>query len=474
MKICLSVSEAMNTVRRHGAKVRLKTGVKRDGTLVAREAEIYLDTGAYADNGPQVAVRAATRVLGPYRIPHIRSDAYAVYTNCGGAGSFRSIGAPQTIFCCESQMDTIAARLSMDPAELRLKNLLRKGEVLRPKIKGMDANLASAFKRLLSASHWKRRSRKKNAPVGIACGATNAGGQPISVSLVRLEGDGSVLIMAGSTEMGQGVRTVLCQIVAEELGVPMEKVQIKGADTTITPYDRSTGSSRSTTLMGLAVQAAVGEVKKQLIAIGAQVFRVQPRQVRIVDGAMVCGESRLTYAEALKHRFGAKNAGELVGRGYIGPEVAPVLPVLWEVGMGAAELDVDRDTGQVSIQSYISVADVGRAINPTQCVGQEEGAAMMGIGHTLFEQMVYDSGQLINPNMVDYRVPTFADLPRQFHSELIENGDGPGPYGSRGMGEGGIFSVAPAVTNALARATGVRIHDLPLTPERVWRALKAK
>ena len=474
VKICLSVAEAMNTVRRHGARVRLKTGVKRDGTLVAREAEIYLDTGAYADNGPQVAVRAATRVLGPYRYSHIRSDAYAVYTNCGGAGSFRSIGAPQTIFCCESQMDSIAARLGIDPAELRSKNLLRKGEVLRPNIKGMDANLATAFKRLLSVSHWKRRSKKKNAPVGLACGATNAGGQPISVSLVRLQGDLSVLVMAGSTEMGQGVRTVLAQIVAEELCVPLETVHVTGADTTITPYDRSTGSSRSTTLMGLAVQGAVGDLKKQLVAIGAQAFGVQPRQVRIVDGAMVCGESRLSYGEALQHRFGAKGAGELLGRGYVGPEVAPTLPVLWEVGMGAAELEVDRDTGQVSIQSYISVADVGKAINPSQCVGQEEGAAMMGIGHTLFEQMVYDGGQLVNSNLVDYRVPTFADLPKEFHSELVENGDGPGPYGSRGMGEGGIFSVAPAVTNALARATGVRIHDLPLTPERVWRALKEK
>jgi CO/xanthine dehydrogenase Mo-binding subunit len=141
--------------------------------------------------------------------------------------------------------------------------------------------------------------------------------------------------------------------------------------------------------------------------------------------------------------------------------------------MGAAELDVDRETGQVSILSYISVADVGKAINPLQCVGQEEGAAMMGIGHTLFEQMIYEGGQLVNSNLVDYRVPTFADLPREFHSELVENGDGPGPYGCRGMGEGGIFSVAPAVTNAIARATGVRIHDLPLTPERVWRALRS-
>ena len=473
VRICLSVSESMLTVRRHAVRVRLKTGVKRDGTLVAREAEIYLDTGGYADNGPAVAIRAATRVLGPYRIPHIRTDAYAVYTNAGSAGSFRAIGAPQTIFAGESQMDIIASSLGIDPAELRLKNLLRKGEELRPKLRAIDADIASTLKKLVSASQWKKRSRKKNAAVGLAIGATNAGGMPISVAMVRLLADGYVTVLAGSTEMGQGVRTVLSQIVAEELSLSLDSIRVGGADTTVTPYDSSTGSSRSTTLMGLAVQTAARDLKKQLINIGAQVFGVRRSQVRVEDGGLCCGESKLSYREALERRFGGPG-GELIGRGDVGPEITGSLPVFWEIGMGSAELEVDRETGEISIRRYVSVADVGMAIHPAQCVGQEEGAAMMGIGHTMFEQMVYEGGQLVNPNLVDYRVPGFSDSPREFHSLLVENRDGPGPYGVRGMGEGGLVSVAPTIANALARGTGVRIFDLPLTPERVWRALNLK
>ena len=472
VRVCLSVPEAMLTVRRHSAKIRLKTGVKQDGTLMAREAEIYLDTGAYMDNGPQVAGRAATRILGPYNIPHIHTDAYAVYTHSGGAGSFRSIGGPQSIFAGESQMNMIAAALGMDPAELRLKNLLKRGEVLRPGLRPLDVNLAGTLKRLVTASRWKKRTGKAGAPVGLACGMTNAGGQPITVAMVRLQADGAATIMAGSTEMGQGVRTVLSQFVGEELQLPLERIRMSGADTAITPYDRSTGSSRSTTLMGRAVQAAARDIKRQLLKIGAGVYGVKPKEIRLMDGALVCGEARLSFAEVLEKRFGAA-AGELIGTGTVGPEIInDVLPVVWEVGMGAVELDVDRETGAISVADYLSVADVGKAINPVQCEGQEEGAAMMGIGHTLFEQMVYEGGQLINSTLVDYRIPSFSDMPRGFHTVLVENGDGLGPYGSRGMGEGGIFSVAPAITGALAHATGAQICDLPLTPERVWRSLR--
>lgn len=472
VRVCLSAPEAMVTVRRHSAAIRLKTGVTQDGAIMAREAEIHLDTGAYMDNGPQVAARAATRILGPYRIPHIRTDAYAVYTHTGGAGSFRSIGGPQSIFAGESQMNMIAASLGMDPAELRLGNLLGRGEVLRPGLRPLDVDLAGTLQRLVAASRWKQRSAEAGAPVGLACGMTNAGGQPITVAMVRLQADGAAAIMAGSTEMGQGVRTVLSQLVGEELQLPLDRIRTSGADTAVTPYDRSTGSSRSTTLMGRAVQAAARDVKRQLLKIGAGVYRARPGQVRLVDGALVCGEARMSFAEALEKRFGAP-AGELIGVGTVGPEIVEdVLPVVWEVGMGAVELEIDRDTGAVSVADYLSVADVGKAINPIQCEGQEEGAAMMGIGHSLFEQMVHEGGQLVNATLVDYRVPSFSDMPRGFHTVLVENGDGLGPYGSRGMGEGGIFSVAPAITGALARAAGVQICDLPLTPERVWRSLR--
>ena len=473
VRVCLSVSEAMVTVRRHGATVKLKTGVKNDGTLVARQAEIHLDTGAFTENTRMVAQLAATRVLGPYRIPHLRSDVYSVHTNAGSAGSFRSVAGPQTLFACESQMDEIAADLEMDPVALRDRNLLKRGEILQPKLRPVDVNLHSSLRRLVSASRWRRRTRDGKAPLGMACGSTNAGGQlPVSVALVRLGADGHVSILAGSTEMGQGVKTVFTQIVAEELALPRDRVQAVPVDTTVTPYDHSTGASRSTTVMGRAVQAAARDLKRQLRAIAAKAFGVTPGKVTVSEGRLVAGEQAMSFTDALARRFGVV-AGEIVGRGTMGPEmVGWKTPVLWEVGMGVAELDIDRDTGAVNLVSYVSVADVGKAIHPMHCVGQEEGAAMMGIGHTFMEQMVHDDHQLLNPNLVDYRVPKFEDLPREFHTFLVENRDGIGPYGSRGMGEGGIFSVAPAVVSALARATGVRIRDLPLTPERVWRALR--
>jgi CO/xanthine dehydrogenase Mo-binding subunit len=470
VRIVNSVADSMVTVRRHGARVRLKTGVKRDGTLVAREAEIYLDTGGYADNGPQVATRAATRVLGPYRIPHIRTDASAVYTNKSSAGSFRAIGAPQVIFASESQMDMIAERLGIDAAELRLKNFLEKGEELRPKLRGMDANLAVSLKTLVRASEWRRRSKKKGAAMGLACGATNAGATPVSVAMVRLLADGTVNAYAGSTEMGQGVRTVLSQIIGEELKMPLDAIHVGGADTKVTPYDASTGSSRSTTLMGTAIQRAARDLKQQLLRIGAEALRVKPGQIQLVDGAMIAGEMRLTFREALQQRFGG--GGELIGHGDVGPEITGSLPVFWEIGMGSAEVELDHDTGEVALKRYVSVADVGKAIHPDGCVGQEEGAAMMGIGHTMFEQMLYEGGQLVTAGLIDYRVPHFADVPGEFETVLVENEDGPGPHGARGMGEGGLVAVAPAITSALARGYGVRIRDLPLTPERVWRSLK--
>ena len=474
VRICNSVGESMVTVRRHGARVRIKTGVKRDGTILARQAEIYLDTGGYDDNGPQVTARSATRVLGPYWIPNIRTDAYQVYTNTGSAGSYRAIGAPQVIYAGESQIEMLAEKLGIDPAELRMKNLLKPGQELRPGLKGIDADLSSSLKTLVRASGWKKTQSKKNAAVGMACAITNAGATPVSVAMIRMQSDGSANIAAGSTEMGQGVRTTLTQIAAEELTLPMDQFRIAGADTKTTPYDSSTGSSRSTTLMGTAVQKAARDLKQQFIKIGAQILGVKPHQIQLIDGALVAGEARLSFRETFERRFGKGSGGEMIGHGEVGPEITDnKLPVFWEVGMGTAEVAIDRETGEVKLTKFISVADVGKAIHPEHCIAQEEGAAMQGIGHTFFEELVYDNGQLVNPNLVDYRIPTFDEVPEEFHTVLVENGDGPGPFGVRGMAEGGILSVAPSVCNAIDRATGVRIKELPLTPERVWRALRA-
>jgi CO/xanthine dehydrogenase Mo-binding subunit len=470
VRVVQTLTEAMLTTRRHSARVRMKTGVRRDGTLVAREAEVLMDTGAYADNGPRVAKRAISRMLGPYKLDHCKIEVLAFYTNTVPAGSMRSIGGPQTIWALESHMDSIADRLNIDPLEFRMRSLLRRGEILKPQATPVDADLCEGTRAAVHSLEWIS-SEGKGA--GVAVGVSDSEAMPVSVALVRLLADGSVILICGTTEVGQGARTILSQIVAQELSLPVERVTMRGTDTLATPFDRSTGASRSTTVMGSAVKAAAEDLRRQLIDAAAEVLNTSRNTITWSNGEAIDGEKRMSYAKVIAAFFGMPG-GELIGRGYMRPGAAlgATFPLFWETGMGGAQINVDRETGAIEIEKYTTVADIGAAINPQQAEGQDEGAAVQGLGHTLFESLIYEQGQPLNANLVDYRVPRFTDLPGEFESALIENRDGPGPYGAKGMGESGIVSIAPAVGNALYRATGVRIRELPLTPERVWRALK--
>ncbi len=473
VRVAQSLTEAMLTTRRHSARVRMKTGVKRDGTLVAREAEVLMDTGAYADNGPRVAKRAISRMLGPYKLDHCKVEVLAFYTNTVPAGSMRSIGGPQTIWALESHMDTIAARLDLDPLEFRMRSLLRRGEILKPGATPVDADLCQGAKAAVRPLEWNAAKDGKGKGAGVAVGVSDSEAMPVSVALVRLLADGSVILSAGTTEVGQGARTILSQIVAQELSLPVEQVTMSGTDTKWTPFDRSTGASRSTTVMGSAVKAAAEDLRRQLIDAAAESFNASATTIKLKDGEAHSADKHLPYGKIVSAYFGMPG-GELIGRGYMRPGagLGSTFPLFWETGMGGAEIKVDGETGEIRLEKYMTVADVGTAINPQQAEGQDEGAAVQGFGPALFEALVYEQGQPLNANLVDYRVPRFTDLPDHFESALIENHDGPGPYGAKGMGESGIVSVAPAIGNALYRATGVRIRELPLTPERVWRALK--
>ena len=475
VRVVQSVTESMLTTRRHSARVRIKTGVKHDGTLIAREAKVFMDTGAYADNGPRVAKRVISRLLGPYKLDHCKIDVVAFYTNTVPAGSMRSIGGPQSIWALESHMDSLASNLGIDPLEYRMRHLLKRGEVLKPGATAIDADLRQGMQAAVAPLDWQNRSRSKSQGVGVAVGVSDSEAMPVSVALVRLLADGSVIVLAGTTEVGQGARTMLSQIVAEELSMAIDRVSMRGTDTSTTPFDRSTGASRSTTVMGSAVKAAAEDLRNQLIQAAAEAFNTSPNSIVLSNGAARCDNKSLSYARVVSKFFGMPG-GELIGRGYMRPDGAlgKTFPLFWETGMGGAAISLDRETGTIKLEKYVTVADVGRAINPGQAEGQDEGATIQGLGNTLCESLEYDNGQPLNANLVDYRVPRFTDLPESFESALIENGDGPGPYGAKGMGESGIVSIAPAVGNALFNATGVRIRELPLTPERVWRALKKR
>jgi CO/xanthine dehydrogenase Mo-binding subunit len=480
VKLALSVSESFKTVTRHPARVTVKTGVTKDGRLLARECQVYLDTGAYADAGPRVTQKAGYRALGPYKIPYVNVEAHGVYTNTVPAGAFRGFGALQVTWAYESQMDMIAERLGLDPLDLRLKNLLKKGDLYTAGDTPVDCDLKEGLLKVADAIGWREKSAKPNRAKGISCCIKDAGGTyKVAGATVKMSSDGSVVLLTGTVEVGQGPHTALSQVVAEELAISMDEITVAQLDTDVTPYDISTSASSSMVVMGTAVQRAARDAKKQLLQCAAKVLKQKVDHLALNGGKVHLGEGEgIPYGKVIVDFFGSK-AGEIIGKGlYKDKRSAKAIlgstTTFWEVGWGAVEVEVDPETGVIRLLNYVSAADAGKAINPDQCIGQDEGAVMFGIGHTLMEEMVYEDGQLLNPNLVDYRVPMFEDLPEHLQTILIENGNGPGPFGSKGLGEGGLLPVASAVANAVSKAVGVRIQTLPLTPPNVWRALQEK
>ncbi len=480
VRLALSASESFKTITRHPARVRVKTGVTGDGLLLARECEVYMDTGAYADAGPRVTQKAGYRAMGPYRIPHVKIDAMSVYTNTVPAGAFRGFGSVQVTWAYESQMDLIAERLGLDPLEFRLKNVLKKGEAYTAGDNPIDCDLKEGLLKVAKELGWKKKSGRPNTGKGLSCCVKDAGGTfKIAGATVKMSSDGSVVLQMGTVEVGQGARTALSQVVAEELAVGLDQVSVAELDTDVTPYDISTSASSSMTVMGLAVQRAAQDVKRQLLAAAAKLLGRRAGELSLKNGKVHPRKgAAVPYGKIIRDYFGTR-AGEIIGRGIYRDKkskkaVLGSPTTFWEVGWGGAEVEVDPDTGEIHVLKYVSVADVGKAINPIQCEGQDEGGVVFGLGHTLYEEMIYEDGQLLNPNLIDYRVPAFEHLPKDFQSFMLENRNGPGPFGSKGMGEGGILPVASAIANAVAQATGVRIRDLPMTPPKVWKALQSK
>jgi len=476
VRLALSAEDAFRTVRRCDARVTARLGARRDGALVAVACDADFDVGAYADIGPRVVQKGTYTATGPYRVPHVHLHSDAVYTNTTPGSAFRGFGVPQLAWAVESLMDEAARALDHDPVELRRQNLLGHGEEFVPGDTPIDGKFEESLSRAAEAIAWTQAAAADRGR-GVAMMMKASIAPSVSEAIVRLFADGSVTVLASAVEMGQGARTVMAQIAAEVLAVPVERVHVPGPDTAITPYDQSTTSSRSTTMVGRAVMEAAEEVQAELLRLGARRLDLAATAVRLEDGHAVAGDRRLAYPELLRDRFGMAG-GELIGRGVVAPgrTAAPLgaSTPFWEMAVGAAEVSLDRETGAVTVEHYASVADIGRQINPLLCEGQDEGAVMQGLGHTLFEEMVYESGQLLNGTLADYRVPRAGDVPPRLTSRFVENGDGPGPFGAKGAGEGALIPVSPAVANALARLAGVRITELPLTPERVWRALRQR
>jgi len=294
---------------------------------------------------------------------------------------------------------------------------------------------------------------------------------------VRLLADGSVIVYAGTSDMGQGARTVFAQIAGHELGASLDHVSVVMGDTASVPYDQQTSASRSTVLMGNAVLAACREIQTRLRAMASRINDVPVDDIAVAEGIVRMPGREVPIPEVIGAGLGPLG-GELIGIGEARKEAEPGhplggAPMFFEFNCTAIEAEVDVETGDISIVRHVIVSDVGKALNPLQVRMQDDGAAIQGLGHTLMEQYIFDDGGRIrNLGAIDYRIPTSMDLPAEMISEIVENGDGPGPYGAKGMSEGALLCVAAAVAGAVADATGVTIRDLPLSPERVWRALR--
>jgi len=481
VRIVLSREEVFYTITKHAAVIRMKTGVKKDGTLVARQCEVLLDTGAYAEIGPRVAKKSGYTAAGPYKIPNVKIDSMSIYTNRPPAGAFRGFGVSQSAWAHESQMDVIAAALNMDPLEIRLKNGYEEGSEFVTGETLTGIGLKECVEKVASAVGWREKGeRKSNGPLrrgkGIACMIKATITPSISCAVVKLNEDASATIYTGTVEMGQGSDTVLAQIVAREMGISAENIQVLGVDTDVAPYDLTTSSSRSTFHMGKAVQLAAQDLLNQLKQIVVQDYGVPPDQVKFSNGRVQFLETVLDYQEILFKRFGMQG-GTLVGQGQVKTKVTHERGVkttssFWFLGAGAAEVEVDCETGKLRLVKYVTAVDVGKAINPLGCRQQLEGAAITGMGQALFEEIVFDNGQIVNPNFVDYVLPSLGDMPPSIEPILVEVPHLEGPFGAKGIGETALIPVAPAIANAIFDAVGVRIRDLPIKAEKIFLALE--
>jgi xanthine dehydrogenase molybdenum-binding subunit len=475
--------------KRHATQIKVKLGAKKNGCLVAMETELYGDTGAYASLGEKVMTRATTHSAGPYDIPNVRADCYAMYTNNPPAGAFRGFGVTQSAFAVESMMDKLAETLNIDPVELRRMNALHvgsitnTGQVLKESVGLMecldkvDAEMRrhnpDPFKPVADSDNpnlvrvWGFASAYKNTGLG--------GGAPdISGADVELYADGTFQVRSSAAELGQGLVTVMRLIVAEEMAVPPDQVRVLVMDTDLSPNGGPTTASRQTFVTGNASRYAAKTLRDQITATMAEKFDVRPEQIRFEDGIVHVNGHSLTYAEVYKEMTEAGQQPK-VRYMYEAPKTQPLgtggnMHFAFSFGVQAAEIELNKLTGEVKVLRVISANDVGMAVNPLGLQGQVEGGVMMGLGNALTEEYIVENGYPVTDYLARYRVPGIMLTP-EITSIIVEQPVEAGPYGAKGVGEISSIPTTPAITNAIYNAVGVRIDKLPVDQEVIAREI---
>ena len=469
--------ETVSTTIRSGAKMWIKSGVRKDGTLVARQGKVVYDAGGYSGFGNQAGGRCTQMVGGWYRVPNVRMEGYTVYTNKQVCGPVRGPGGPQAAFALESHMDSIAARLGMDPIEFRLKNAPRAGDGIVGVPKLRDSSLGETLRIAAEKIGWGKVELKENQGIGFATGAWIEGAGPGGGAVVKVNEDGSATVHIGKVDYGTAARFGIPMIVAEELGIPTDDVTVLNVDTDASPWDAGTVGSRSMLVSGNAVKLAAEDARNQLLRMAASQLEASPEDLEIRDRQIrVKGTPSRSVPLASVATAAHNEIGDVIGRGYFDSKASQAD----ERARGssqpftthAALVEVDTDTGNVKVLKYVAVHDVGFVVHPKAVDGQIEGAAAMSLGQALCEQVVHDDlGRTLNPTFVDYLMPTINMLPR-IEAVTVPGYPGAGPYGTKGAGEIGSVPPMACIANAIRNATGVRIHKLPLSPENVLRALR--
>ena len=469
--------ETISTTIRAGAKMYIKTGVKKDGTIVARTGKVFYDAGGYSGFGVQAGGRCTNMLGGWYLMPNCHIEGYSVYTNKQVCGPVRGPGGPQAAFAVESHMDSIAAKLGMDPTEFRLKNMPKAGDRIVGVPKLRDVSLGETIRIAKEKIGWGKVKLEKNQGIGIATGSWIESAGPGGGSIVKVNEDGSVTVHIGKIDMGTIPGFGIPMIVAEELGVPVEDVTVVNVDTDASPWDAGTVGSRGILVSGTASRLAAIDARNQIFKMAASKLEASPDDLEIVDKQIrVKGTPAKAVALATVATDAHNVIGEVIGRGYCDN----LALMAEEKAHGSSQpftthaciVEVNPDTGNVKILKYVAVHDIGQPIHKAAAEGQIEGAAAMSIGQALCEQVVFDTnGRTMNPSFVDYLMPTINMMPR-IETTLVSGYPGAGPYGAKGAGEIACVPPMAAIANAIYNATGVRIRTLPLSPENVLRALK--
>jgi 4-hydroxybenzoyl-CoA reductase alpha subunit len=498
VKICYDREEEFSFSRRkHAMLYTLKSGVKKDGTLMAITGEVYADGGGYCSYGPTVMAAAMMRIFMVYKIENLRISGYRVYTNTPISGAMRGFGGVQSGFAVESHMDLLAAGIDMDPVEFRMKNITHPNMVTRNKLIISSNGLKECIEKATAASQWtKKRGNKdyhkgpilkRGIGIGIAAdvmGSKMYKSHESAGSIVKVEEDGSVYFFTGAADTGQGSDTALSQIAAQALGVSFSRIKCKAADTEITPFDTGSFASRVTFISGNATLNAGKDAKKQILKVVADKYQLAIEDLDIIAEEVINTKDNtklLTFDKALELCYSFDYGQQIIGRGSYNPKTTPIDfrtgegNVSGSYGFEAqiAEVEVNTDTGEVRLVKMWDAHDIGKAINPQSVAGQIEGALAMGIGYTFYEELKFKNGRVVNPNFANYRLPRALGTP-EMETILIETNDPQGPFGAKGMGESALLPTSAAIANAIEDAVGIRIKELPITPAKIIKALKEK